>query len=1488
VLQALKILGGVLLVFILSVGFYINSQRTVIIAKVLISAETIASEKLGVPVKIGSVDVNQFLNQLDIFNLDKANDLTIHDIEIFDKQDKLIARVETADINFKLLVLSDDPIAALDVIKIDGATLNLNQRDDDSWNVNDIKAESEGESTFDAKIFLTRGTFNADFDGKNISIEEISAEADCADMNAIAAKLNAKTLGAQVNATGTLSKTQQIVNAAVDEIFFDKLLPYLPADKIPEGVDILGGAAENFSLHLLRRDDTLTYTGSTKVKGATVKVETADIEDINGTVTFNEREIILDAAATANDQQVLASGKVHLDTDETFFDIYAESDSFTPSAIISDIGIDGAANVRAHLVGTASNPQIDGDIYSSWLGYDNLSAQNISTKFRYVGEMLYLNDTTANIFGGNIAGTAEIKTEDFSFNAHVKANGLDAATLCNVSGSDKVIDGIISADVGINCKPDDLAQIKIYGNAGAIDLDFEGLHVNNANASFYFTDDDLTIDYLSANLPNRGTLGVEGTILDTTDLNLNFYGAHVDLSIFKGFNNMIDVSGLTDFKGTVRGDVDNPNVTLELSAVDNSKREGEHFAGKFFKQPYDSIQLAASGSLDGININTFNLVKDGNLKWTVVEGVVSLTGDKQVNLQLDTTAVRAENLVELIMPELGLTGNVSNTVKITGTIDAPQIVGNVKLTRGSLTKSDFKLLISEVEGDYFLEDNKIRLQDFKITSPLVDAVLNGEIKTPAPLSSMIKDGTLTTEVMTADFVVQGTDISLQRFKSKLPDKYNAEGHIAFEGTMTGTLARPIFDGELNAEEIFLNGVALTDVYGHIQYNNANVYLEAFHFRDGDANCQVELTANLDSGAMNGTADLANGNIENFFKIFNVNNELLMGKLDSKILISGNLNKPQGSLTGEIPIGTFAGYDIHDIKVAVNLINDNIYFNQLEGKQGDKGTINLRGSVNLHGELDVKLIAKELELGIFPKAAGLDIETSGTTDIVAELKGTFLNPFGSAIWTAKGSIAGATFDSLNGNFRFKDYMIDVVSLIVTRQISDKIYSAKAEGTIPLKAVFAESKENLSDKEQLNLSLSLDGADLSLLPVVSKQVAWGVGNLQGAVKVTGTAAHPQINGQITLSDGSVKIKGMKTLIEHINISTAFKGERFDIETFTSNIGGGTLTLTGGFSFPGLEFKNYNFDLVADNLNIDSELYDGLFNANFNLSEGVIFRRTLPKVTGDINLDKCRVGIPDIPEDDTPLPDIILNVALNLGDKVHLYSSRLCDMYLTGDANFQGTTNHPRTSGVITVKRGGTLTYLESVFNIREGEAQFNQVDSLMPMVRLIADTKIGTTKVFLNLEGVPNKDMEFKLTSSPEMSQEEILKLLTLREAYTKGGENNLTPADALAIGLQMTILGDIEDTLKRTLGIDQLSVSRGSGSMFEKHNPAEQSNSDYKDYNIKIGKYVTDNFMIRYTRGFGSHKVNRYGIQYDFNDNMGLTVEREGKDYIFSIEARFKF
>jgi translocation and assembly module TamB len=186
-------------------------------------------------------------------------------------------------------------------------------------------------------------------------------------------------------------------------------------------------------------------------------------------------------------------------------------------------------------------------------------------------------------------------------------------------------------------------------------------------------------------------------------------------------------------------------------------------------------------------------------------------------------------------------------------------------------------------------------------------------------------------------------------------------------------------------------------------------------------------------------------------------------------------------------------------------------------------------------------------------------------------------------------------------------------------------------------------------------------------------------------------------------------------------------------------------------------------------------------------------------------------------------------------------------------------------------------------------FNQMGSFLPSVNFMADARVSNIKVQLEVTGTLNNKPSVKLTSTPEKTETEIIQLLTLRDAYGNS-TSNMSMGDILAIGLQMSILGSIEDTVKRTLGLDRFVFSTGSGSAFDHYSSDEDNGNHNKDeqFNISIGKYVTDKLMLRYTQGLNGDKITRYGIQYDINDNIGITFERERSEFIFSLEAMYKF
>ena len=1522
---------------------YLYSQRDAVIENIAATASDYATQALGTKVEIGSIKVGNL-------NAGDVSDITVSDLAIYDKHSDLIAKAKSAEVNFHLLAMASDPLSAIDEIKVHSVEGNIVKRSDDTWNFSDLQTSSEGEINFDADILVDDIKVNAAFDCNkltadvpnlsldfnttadftakvdnaqisgniegyelntgditasmefdhdnieaNVNADKISADINDSELlvDKITATLNlneysnangdinVQALGSNIQVTAKASDNKQIVNLNADTIDIAKVLPFIPDDVIPAGVEILGGVVNDAKLNLLRRYDNLSFSGSASLQDGSVMLEQTQIDNINGSSTFTDAELLLDASAQANGQHANVNGSIKLNTDEPYFDLIAASDSFSPNAVMY-LPAEGVAAFTAHLTGTPSNPIVEANIQSPYITYENITATNVSTHLKYQDDAVYLSDIRANTLGGTVTGNAELMAMDLSYNARLKADGINVSQICEYApalADNELFDGLLFGDIGINGVGGDVDKLKVYGSATASNVTYNGAEIIRADTSFYVEGDDVRVDYFSATLPQGGSLGVEGTVTDAAKLDLNFYAAHVDLSMAKPFLPQVEISGLSDFKGSVHGDIDNPNVNLKFSAVSeegigvNKRRDNKEVTvAKLFDQPYDSITFTASGSLDGIEVNDFTLAKGDKDVW-LAKGKVGFTGEKNIDLQVDTVGARAETIIQLVAPDQPLTGNVDNIIFIKGTLDKPDVVGYIHFWRGSYRG----MLVNSMDGDYTVNGNIINVIDFHITSPTVDMVLNGTIDSS------------TTDM---NFTVDANDINVERFQGKLPENYPAHGHGKFAGIIGGTLDQPIFDGKLNADTLTFNGIELTNINGNVNLRGNDITLDNFSFNQGEGSYNVHGNINYVTNTLNGSSEVKNADIPSLLALANLKNDVVTGTLNSNMTFGGTVQNPSLQLVGTIPQGAIAGCDIHDINLNVNLLNHTVYLNTFEGFQGEIGTMNASGSAQLGGTLDIKLSAANLANEMFGKAAGLKTELVGTTSIEAVVGGTTDNPTAQVDIIANGGIKGSTVDLLRSNLNLKDGVIDVGELIAQKAVADKIYQVSAKGQVPLIALTKNKSSFRVPESELNLDISLDNADLSLLPLLSKNfIAWSLGEMAGNLKVTGTAAEPLINGNIFIKEGTTKIKGMKNLIEHMNMNLAFTGDQMTVEDFSGNIGKGKYNLTGGLRLAGLEPAEYNFAFVADNLEINSDFFDGPLNAEFGLSreelrnrEGEI-RAVLPKIAGHIDLDKCIVSIPSIPESEGDLPLILLDVAVNLGDKVHFYSPYLFDMYLTGNAKFEGSTEHPRSSGLITAKRGGTVSYLKTVFNVREGELLFNSSGGFFPDITFRAETKITKTRVFLTVDGKLNQ-RTIKLTSAPEMTETEIMQLLTLRDSYQKGGDNDIETGDLLMLGLQMSFLGEIENAVRKTIGFDQFSISRGSGSAFD--NKAEVRDRHEEEYNVTVGKYITDNTMLKYTRGIGGDNINRYGIQYDFNDFISATAEREGRASIFGFEARWKF
>ena len=152
--------------------------------------------------------------------------------------------------------------------------------------------------------------------------------------------------------------------------------------------------------------------------------------------------------------------------------------------------------------------------------------------------------------------------------------------------------------------------------------------------------------------------------------------------------------------------------------------------------------------------------------------------------------------------------------------------------------------------------------------------------------------------------------------------------------------------------------------------------------------------------------------------------------------------------------------------------------------------------------------------------------------------------------------------------------------------------------------------------------------------------------------------------------------------------------------------------------------------------------------------------------------------------------------------------------------------------------------------------------------------------------PVSEMDLQLSSNPPLDKNTIVRMLTLQR--DSAGSNEVTSEDManlMTVGLQMTVLGDVEMLVKQTLGLDQFRIYTGktrSGIGFESYHDknTELTANEKNQYNVLVSKYLNNNFMLGYTTSFDGNDRSIFG-QYDISKHMNVTYSRTynlSKDY----------
>lgn len=1394
------------------------------------------SELLGQRVEIGAVRVVS------------PWALEVSRIAVYDKQKAPVIKAESALIGFSFFgVLSGSPASAVRTVELRRGEAWLTRRADGSWNYEDLVSKDSEPSQFRGRILTTGGIIHLDDEGRRLDLTDVAGSIDLTDDTAMLVDAEGRRGQEHFSVYGALGEKLNLDITGTD-IDIAGYLAWIPEGTLPETVAVRGGKVESGTLSLRRTPRGYRYNGQVVLTQGAARVWETDVEEIAGSVDFSDRQVSLRLSAKSAGQQAAVRGAIMLGAGEASLDLIAESDGLDPSLFFKESPFQGAVAFRAAITGTPSAPVADGELRAAEGTLNGYPLKNAAAKAVWREGHLTVHSLTAEALGGTIRGAGEFDLAGKRYDGTVTLTNIDIAALGDAAQG---FSGRLSADLGFAGEGTDMTALQLYGSVSARNATAYGVAIPEAQASLSRDSSSLRLDYLSARLEGGGEIGLEGTISEGRELDFSFTASHLDLTLAKRFDERADMSGYAEISGTVAGDAANPQVRAIFSAAQ----------GQLFKQPFRTLHGAVSGSLDGIGIESFSMENGNGVNW-LAKGTVGFTGERRVQLQVDTMNVRMEDIAALVAPDQPITGEADNIITVTGTLDDPDIVGYVHFRHGSYRG----YLLSGMDGDYTMKNGVLTLHDFHIFSPRVDMDLNGTV--------LPSNGAL-------DLHVAVHDVDLARVAKDLP--YPIEGHGVFDGYISGTIYQPAFDGVLDAPSLMFNGAAVTNGHGQVTLRGSQLTFDPFHFEQNGGLYTLQATADIETLAVNAHAEVSNGDVNALLAIANAKNDTIHGRVDGTIDFSGTMEAPAAKVSLYLSDGNIGGYPVDAVYLDGRLQNRVVTLSRLEGKQG-AGVFVAVGTVDLDGAIAAQFSAKNIEAGLIPAALGKELPLLGTLDFEAQFGGTVEAPTADASLTVRSNGRSTAYDTLSGLFKWRGSVIRVEQLLLQKEQNGHAYKASAYGTVPLRALTSRFDEVVSGADQIDLQLSLEEADLGVLPLISPAIDWALGTTYGSLHVGGTLAAPSFDGAVGVKDGAVKLKALGVPITQLQLGVRFEDDTISVTGGSGRMGSGSFTIEGATRLAEGNPEDYYLTVEAKRLDIESSFYRGPLTGKIDLREGERFGETLPKLTAKINIDDALISIPTIPDSQGELPPLLLDVGVEVGKHTHFYSSRLYDIWLEGAFHYGGTTQHPQPSGAVSVLRG-TVTYVQTAFKIREGTLAFNQVDSFLPSLEFQADARLNRVRIYLAIRG-PIEAMEFHLNSSPEMSQEEILRLLTLRGAYRSGQDVDSSDMTAsfLEAGLQMSFLNIVEDKMRDLLQLDEFQISQDMSDWDKKGG----DNRSQEAYNIQIGKYISDKVMLSYTQGI-NHPLRRYSIRYDFNDRFSAVIGRnEDNNTWIGIESRISF
>jgi autotransporter translocation and assembly factor TamB len=235
--------------------------------------------------------------------------------------------------------------------------------------------------------------------------------------------------------------------------------------------------------------------------------------------------------------------------------------------------------------------------------------------------------------------------------------------------------------------------------------------------------------------------------------------------------------------------------------------------------------------------------------------------------------------------------------------------------------------------------------------------------------------------------------------------------------------------------------------------------------------------------------------------------------------------------------------------------------------------------------------------------------------------------------------------------------------------------------------------------------------------------------------------------------------------------------------------------------------------------------------------------------------------------PLPFLRADVAVDIPRNAWVQGPGTA-IEVNGQVNVKKDLNEPfLLSGTIATERGFASFYGKK-FDLETGEITFTGSPEINPFLNVAATYEISDYLITIQVNERA-REPRLTLSSEPELPQSDIVSLLLIgktTDRLTNSEQKSFSDyTGQIAGGL---LASQLEKTIGEPLGLDTIEIEAGD---------------TLGTGSISVGRYVTQDLFLSYTREFGAEDSNTAGVEYNLNRSLKLKGESSDQG-----EAAFQF